>query len=81
MCDLNVYMQCLEVIKKALEDSQVRAPRRLSMTRRARKICETMAKKSITTKKGGKSKKTEECMKFNMADFPEMKLTPAPEVL
>ncbi len=73
-------MQCLEVIKRALDDPHVRPARRLSMIKRARKVCENLSRKPVKKKRGG-AKKAEEHSKFNLADFPEMELTAAPEVL
>ncbi len=73
-------MQCLEVIKRALDDSHVRPARRLSMIKRARKVCENLSRKHVK-KKRGDPKKTEEHSKFDLDDFSEMELTAAPEVL
>ncbi len=73
-------MQCLEVIKRALDDSHVRPARRLSMIKRARKVCENLSRKHVKKKRGG-PKKTEEHSRFDLDDFSEMELTAAPEVL
>ncbi len=49
------------------------------MTKRARRVCETLAKKSVVKKKQ-KGKRKEESVMLNITNIPEMELTPAPEV-
>ena len=72
------------MIRKALDDPHVRAPRRLSLIKRARKLCEASSKSSVRSKsskqKSKQTKKAEECPNYDLSDFPEMDLIVAPEV-
>lgn len=84
-------LQCLDEIKRALDDPHVRPPRRLSLIRRARKLCESLSANTNKSRKndsGTKRRKSNDAGKitwkdssrFQLSDFPEMEIIPAKEV-
>ena len=88
---LLLILQCLDEIKKALADPHVRPPRRLSLIKRARKLCESLsvnAKKQRKNESSAKRRKpsdagkriSKDTLRFELSDFPEMEIIPAQEV-
>lgn len=72
------------MIKNALDDPHVRAPRTLSLMKRARKLCEASSKSVMRSKsskqRSKQTKKVDEYPSYDLSDFPEMDLITAPEV-
>ena len=86
-----LILQCLDEIKRALADPHVRPPRRLSLIKRARKLCESLsvnAKKQRKNESSAKRRKpsdagkriSKDTLRFELSDFPEMEIIPAQEV-
>ena len=74
-------MQCLEVIKEALEDTHLTQAHRLSLVLRARRILQ--AKTTSRKRKACDSGVVDSqgtTVSFTLQDFPEEELIQAPEV-
>ncbi len=73
-------LQCLVVIEKALADCHVTAATRLPLTQRAHRILQSRKRKISDTDDASVLSHDPNFKSYTLSDFPEEKLTQAPEV-